>query len=150
VVKSPLDFRGFAGDLGGGTLAPRRLFRLGFGDSLLIGVGRGAAAALLAGFEALFEYVHQVDDVALAPESARRHAYGLLREALRESEKVGIAKVMTRSKEHLAALKSNGDPLVLEPMHFADEIVDQSTLEFLAQETPPESCKNRAQQHPIS
>jgi DNA end-binding protein Ku len=75
----------------------------------------------------------------LEPDKRGRHAYGLLREALRESGKVGIAKVVIRSKEHLAALKPNGDALVLELMHFADEIVDQSTLEFPAQETPPES-----------
>jgi DNA end-binding protein Ku len=75
----------------------------------------------------------------LEPEKRGRHAYALLREALRESNKVGVAKVVIRSKEHLAALKPNGDALVLELMHFADEIVDQTTLEFPARETPPEN-----------
>jgi DNA end-binding protein Ku len=72
----------------------------------------------------------------LEPEKRGRHAYALLREALKESNKVGIAKVVIRSREHLAAVKPNGDALVLELMHFADEIVEQSTLEFPAQETP--------------
>jgi DNA end-binding protein Ku len=71
----------------------------------------------------------------LEPEKRGRHAYALLREALKESGKVGIAKVVIRAREHLAALKPNGDALVLELMHFADEIVEQSSLDF------PESTK---------
>jgi DNA end-binding protein Ku len=73
----------------------------------------------------------------LEPEKRGRHAYALLREALKESGKVGIAKVVIRSREHLAALKPNGDALVLELMHFADEIVDAKSLDLPAQETPP-------------
>jgi DNA end-binding protein Ku len=75
----------------------------------------------------------------LEPEKRGRHAYALLREALKESNKVGIAKVVIRSREHLAAVKPNGDALVLELMHFADEIIDQSSLEFPARETPHEN-----------
>ena len=43
----------------------------------------------------------------LEPEKRGRHAYALLREALKDSGKVGIAKVVIRSREHLAALKPN-------------------------------------------
>lgn len=75
----------------------------------------------------------------LEPEKRGRHAYALLREALKESGKVGIAKVVIRSREHLAALKPSGDALVLELMHFADEIVEASTLELPAVETPAAS-----------
>jgi DNA end-binding protein Ku len=75
----------------------------------------------------------------LEPEKRGRHAYALLREALKESNKVGIAKVVIRSREHLAALKPNGDALVLELMHFADEIIDQSSLDFPEQEKPHEN-----------
>ncbi len=75
----------------------------------------------------------------LEPEKRGRHAYALLREALKDANKVGIARVVIRSREHLAALKPNGDALVLELMHFADEIVDQSTLDFPAREKPAES-----------
>ena len=66
----------------------------------------------------------------LEPEKKSRHAYALLRESLRSANKVGIAKVVIRSREHLAALKPNGDALVLELMHFADEMVEQSDFEF--------------------
>jgi DNA end-binding protein Ku len=54
--------------------------------------------------------------------------YGLLREALRKSGKVGIAKVVIRTRQHLASVKPNGDFLVLELMHFADEIVSPDAL----------------------
>lgn len=68
----------------------------------------------------------------LEPEKKGRHAYALLRESLRESGKIGIARVVIRSKEHLAALKPNGDALVLELMHFAEEIVAQDEFDFPA------------------
>ena len=66
----------------------------------------------------------------LEPEKKGRHAYALLRESLREAGKVGIARVVIRSREHLAALKPNGEALVLELMHFADELVAQSDFDF--------------------
>ena len=68
----------------------------------------------------------------LEPEKKGRHAYALLRESLKEANKVGIARVVIRSREHLAALKPSGEALVLELMHYADEIVDQSDFDFPA------------------
>lgn len=64
----------------------------------------------------------------LAPEKGGEKAYVLLREALRESGKVGIAKVVLRKREHLAAVKPLGDALVLELMHFEEELADPSDL----------------------
>jgi DNA end-binding protein Ku len=68
----------------------------------------------------------------LEPEKKGRHAYALLRESLKDANKVGIARVVIRSREHLAALKPNGEALVLELMHFADELVEQSSFDFPA------------------
>jgi DNA end-binding protein Ku len=68
----------------------------------------------------------------LEPEKKGRHAYALLREALVESKKVAIARVVIRSREHIAAVKPNGEALVLELMHFQDELVDQSGFDFPA------------------
>jgi DNA end-binding protein Ku len=68
----------------------------------------------------------------LEPEKKGRHAYALLRDALIESGKVAIASVVIRSREHLAAVKPNGEALVLELMHFADELVMQSGFDFPA------------------
>jgi DNA end-binding protein Ku len=66
----------------------------------------------------------------LEPEKKGRHAYALLRESLIESGKVGIARVVIRSREHLAALKPNGEALILELMHYADELVAQTDFDF--------------------
>ena len=60
----------------------------------------------------------------LEPQKNGRHAYALLREALRRSGRVGIARVVIRSREHLAALRPDGDALVLDLMHWHSEIVD--------------------------
>ena len=61
----------------------------------------------------------------LAPnaEDAGR-AYGLLRDAMARAEKVGIATLVMRNKEHLAAIRPDKDVLVLETMFFADEVRD--------------------------
>ena len=66
----------------------------------------------------------------LEPEKKGRHAYALLRDSLAQSNKVGIARVVIRTKEYLAALKPNGDALVLELMHYPDEIVDAGDFDF--------------------
>ena len=59
----------------------------------------------------------------LAPEGeAAAKAYGLLRKAMGESSKVGIATLVMRSKEYLVAIRPEDDVLVLETMFFADEV----------------------------
>ena len=52
------------------------------------------------------------------------HAYALLRQAMRESNKVGIATLVLRDKEHLVAVRPGDDVLMLETMYFLDEIRD--------------------------
>jgi len=68
----------------------------------------------------------------LEPEKKGRHAYALLRDSLAAAGKVGIAKVVIRTKEYLAALKPNGKALVLELMHYPDEIVEADDFNFPA------------------
>lgn len=51
-------------------------------------------------------------------------AYVLLRDALVKSGKIAIAKVVIRARQHLAAVKPQKEGLVLELMHFPDELVD--------------------------
>jgi DNA end-binding protein Ku len=58
----------------------------------------------------------------LAPDETGAKAYSLLREAMSQDNKVGIAKVSFRDKEHLAALRFSGDAFVLETMYWPDEI----------------------------
>lgn len=64
----------------------------------------------------------------LAPEKGGDKAYALLREALEKSGRVGIAKVVIKTREHLAAVKPHGKALVLELMHFPDELADPKEL----------------------
>jgi DNA end-binding protein Ku len=60
----------------------------------------------------------------LVPEETGAKAYSLLREAMSQDQKVGIAKVSFRDKEHLAALRFHDDAFVLETMYWPDEIRD--------------------------
>src|ERR1700727_2084316 len=53
-------------------------------------------------------------------------AYVLLRDALVESGKIAIAKVVIRTRQHLAAVKPQKKGLILELMHFPEELLDAS------------------------
>jgi DNA end-binding protein Ku len=64
----------------------------------------------------------------LEPQKGGDKAYALLRDALADSSKIGIAKVVIRTREHLAGVKALGHLLVLEIMHFSDELVDADEL----------------------
>jgi DNA end-binding protein Ku len=64
----------------------------------------------------------------LVPGASGDHAYALLREAMRDSERIGIATFILRDTQHLAAVEVIGDALVLTLLRFADELV--STDEF--------------------
>lgn len=64
----------------------------------------------------------------LEPQKGGDKAYALLRDSLKHSKKVGIAKVVIKTREYLAGVKPQDGALVLELMHFADELADQSKL----------------------
>lgn len=49
-------------------------------------------------------------------------AYSLLRKALQESEKVGLAKIIIRSKEQLGVIRVYKNTLVMETIHYPDEV----------------------------
>jgi DNA end-binding protein Ku len=66
----------------------------------------------------------------LLPGKGGDRAYALLREALRESGRIGIGKVILREAQHLAALEVIGDAMVLTMMRFADELADLSEFRF--------------------
>ncbi len=66
----------------------------------------------------------------LVPDKGAGKAYGLLLEAMRESGKVAIARVVLRSKEQLVAIRpAAGDVLTMETMIFHDEVVPADDLE---------------------
>jgi DNA end-binding protein Ku len=66
----------------------------------------------------------------LEPQKKGAKAYALLREALKRSGKVGIAKVVIKTRQHLAAVKPQQNALVLELMHFAEELVKPDSLQI--------------------
>jgi DNA end-binding protein Ku len=68
----------------------------------------------------------------MKPTKGGAKAYALLRDTLRNEGKVAIAKVVIKTRQYLAAVKTNGEALLLELMHFADELVDASALDFPA------------------
>ena len=66
----------------------------------------------------------------LQPSKGADRSYALLREALRDSGKLGIAKIILRDAQHLAAVEAIGDALVLTMMRFADELADLDDFRF--------------------
>jgi len=66
----------------------------------------------------------------LLPGKGADRAYALLRDAIRESGKVGVAKIILREAQHLAAVEAIGDALVLTMMRFADELADLGDFRF--------------------
>ncbi len=71
----------------------------------------------------------------MEPTKGGTKAYVLIRDALRETGKVGIAKVVIKTRQYLAAVKPNEKGLLLELMHFADELISPEDLHL------PESAR---------
>ena len=69
----------------------------------------------------------------LVPDKGAAKAYGLLLNAMRESGRVAIARVILRSKEQLVAIRPDrdGSVLMMETMIFADEVVPKNDLDGL-------------------
>jgi DNA end-binding protein Ku len=64
----------------------------------------------------------------LEPQKGGDKAYALLRDALKDSGEVGIAKVVIKTRQYLAGVKPEDGALMLELMHFADELADSERL----------------------
>src|SRR5437868_5965756 len=77
----------------------------------------------------------------LEAQKAGAGAYDLLRDVLAETKKAGIAKIIIRTRQHLAAVKANGRLLVLELMRFANELVPAGNVT-----APPEKKLGRREQ----
>lgn len=58
----------------------------------------------------------------MSPHEGGGKAYSLLRKALQETQKVGLAKIIIRSKEQLAVIRVYENTLVMETIHFPDEV----------------------------
>jgi len=86
-----------------------------------------------------FVDLHTIDPILfrqpyyLAPAEGAAEMYVMLREALRRSDKVGIATFVLMHREHLAAVRAMGEALVLETMHYPEEIIDEHELDLPAE-----------------
>lgn len=66
----------------------------------------------------------------LVPAKGGERAYALLREVLRESGRIGIAKFILRDAQHLAGVEVIDNALVLSVMRFSDELVEADSFTF--------------------
>ncbi len=66
----------------------------------------------------------------LVPGTKAQKGYVLLRETLVKAGKIGIARVVVRTREYLAAVIPEGDALVLVLLRYAQELVDLDELEL--------------------
>jgi DNA end-binding protein Ku len=70
----------------------------------------------------------------LGPDKGAEKAYALLVKAMRESNKVAIARFVLRNKENLAAIRTMEDVLTMATMRFADEVVSPQEIEEVVSE----------------
>lgn len=77
----------------------------------------------------------------LSPDEAGIHAYVLLRKALTETGKVGIGKVTLRNREQLVAVRVVDNMLMLEMLHFCDEMIKTDDLGIPAGDAQVESSE---------
>jgi DNA end-binding protein Ku len=70
----------------------------------------------------------------MVPDKGAAKAYALLLEAMRQSKKVAIARVVLRQKQHLVALRPLNNALSMETMLYADEVVSTDSLEGLPED----------------
>ena len=78
----------------------------------------------------------------LLPDKSGEHAYAVFRAALAETGRVGIGKVVLRERQHLVAIESIDEHLVLTMLRFEQEIVDVPDTATLKRVTvPPRELK---------
>ena len=71
----------------------------------------------------------------LVPDKGADKAYNLLLEAMQDSGRVAIARVVIRQKEHLTAIRPTGDVMTMATMLFGDEVVAPDGIDELPDET---------------
>ena len=78
----------------------------------------------------------------LLPDKGAEQAYAIFRDALRQTGRVGVGKVVLRERQHLVAIESLEEHLMLTMVRFADEIVEAPRLPEVARaKVPPRDLK---------
>lgn len=67
----------------------------------------------------------------LVPDRGAQRAYALLLEAMKRTRKVGVARVVLRTKQYLCAVRPKGNALVISTMNYADELIAEDAIEDL-------------------
>jgi DNA end-binding protein Ku len=88
--------------------------------------------------------LHYETPYYLEPQKNGRRAYALLREVMKKTGKVGIAKVVIRNRQRLTALIVRGPMLVLNILRYAHELRDASRLAL-----PPDDAKAKVSSQEI-
>jgi DNA end-binding protein Ku len=82
--------------------------------------------------ESEIESIYYEQPYYLQPDKSGEKAYGILRDALRQAKKVGLASFVLRNREALVVIKPYGKVIVLNRIRFEEEIRDTKGIE-----TPP-------------
>lgn len=67
----------------------------------------------------------------IVPQKQGEKGYFLLRDAMAKNGRVAVAKVVLRTKQHLAAILAKGDYLVLELLRFSHEVLEEGEVDYL-------------------
>lgn len=108
-------------DVGGGhyvMLEPDEL------DSVAPGRSRSLDIQLFVDVDEIDPIYHQKSYYLGPPDKDTAKTYALLRDAMADTNKAAIASFVMRGKEYLAAIRADGNVLVLDTLYFADEIRD--------------------------
>ncbi len=70
----------------------------------------------------------------ISPNEGGSKAYSLLRKALKDTGKIGIAKIIIRSKEQLAIVRIYENTLIMETIHYPDEVRDYQEVPNVPEE----------------
>ncbi|HYX39581.1 MAG TPA: Ku protein [Oligoflexus sp.] len=80
------------------------------------------------------------------PEEGAEGVYALLREAVKETDTVGIGRITIRGKQHLAAVRALDNTIEINLMRFADEVIEQSEFDIPSGEKPKAQAMKMAKQ----
>lgn len=81
--------------------------------------------------------IYYVKPYFLEPGKSGEKAYGILREAMKKSKKVGLAKFVLRNREHLGVIKCHGNMIILNQLRYETELVQPQKLKLPASKTNP-------------
>lgn len=74
----------------------------------------------------------------LVPDENAGKAYALLQDAMKSSNKIGLARMVMRNKEHIVAIRGTGKAIALSTLYFKDELIPVKNLELPAEADKPQ------------